>query len=479
MVTQQRRMEISDPMNRFATFLLIAGLAGAAPASAQSPAPLRVTPGDRSQLVYSYAPVVKRVTPAVVNVYASRVERRQANPLFDDPIFQRFFGQRPGGQTSRSLGSGVIVEASGLVVTNNHVIEGMTEVRVALADRRELDAEIVLRDPRTDIAVLRIKGGSNFPYLETGESDDLEVGDIVLAIGNPFGVGQTVTQGIISGLARTQTGISDYGFFIQTDAAINPGNSGGALVDMSGKLVGLNSAIYSRSGGSVGIGFAIPSAMVRVVVASAQNGGKTVRRPWFGASLQPLSKDIADSLGLDRPSGALVANVHARSPADAAGVRRGDIITAVDSLGVDDPEAFGFRLGTRKLGGSAAVTVLRNGKPVTLAVAMRQAPETPAREEIKLTGRSPFEGATVANYSPAVAEETGVEDVTEGVVITDIDDNSTAARVNLKKGDVVVEVNNSRISRTKDLEEAAAGRPRAWRLTIRRGGQVFQTVLGG
>ncbi len=472
-------------MNRFATFLLIVGLAGAAPASAQSPAlqspaPLRVTPGDRSQLVYSYAPVVKRVTPAVVNVYASRVERRQANPLFDDPIFQRFFGQRPGGQTSRSLGSGVIVEASGLVVTNNHVIEGMTEVRVALADRRELDAEIVLRDPRTDIAVLRIKGGgSNFPHLETGESDDLEVGDIVLAIGNPFGVGQTVTQGIISGLARTQTGISDYGFFIQTDAAINPGNSGGALVDMSGRLVGLNSAIYSRSGGSVGIGFAIPSAMVRVVVASAQNGGKTVRRPWFGASLQPLSKDIADSLGLDRPSGALVANVHAKSPADAAGVRRGDIITAVDSLGVDDPEAFGFRLGTRKLGGSAAVTVLRNGKPMTLAVAMRQAPETPAREEIKLTGRSPFEGATVVNYSPAVAEETGVEGITEGVVITDIEDNSTAARVNLKKGDVVVEVNNSRITRTKDLEEAAFGRPRAWRLTIRRGGQVFQTVLGG
>jgi Do/DeqQ family serine protease len=471
-------------MNRFATLLLIAALAGAAPASAQStatqsPTPLRVTPSDRGQLVYSYAPLVKRVTPAVVNVYASRVERRQANPLFDDPFFQRFFGQRPGGQTSRSLGSGVIVEASGLVVTNNHVIEGMTEVRVALADRRELDAEIVLRDPRTDLAVLRIKGGgSNFPHLETGESDDLEVGDIVLAIGNPFGVGQTVTQGIISGLARTQTGISDYGFFIQTDAAINPGNSGGALVDMSGKLVGLNSAIYSRSGGSVGIGFAIPSAMVRVVVASAQNGGKTVRRPWFGASLQPLSKDIADSLGLDRPSGALVADVHAKSPADAAGLRRGDIITAVDSLGVDDPEAFGFRLGTRKLGGSAAVTVLRNGKPMTLNVAMRQAPEIPAREEIKLTGRSPFEGATVSNYSPAVAEEIGVEGVIEGVVITDVEDNSTAARVNLKKGDVVVEVNNSRISRTKDLEEAASTRPRSWRLTIRRSGQVIQTVLG-
>lgn len=466
------------------TLFLIAALTGAAPASAQAPAapgpaPLRVTPPNGAQLVYSYAPVVKRVTPAVVNVYASRVERRAPNPLFDDPFFQRFFGQRPGGQTARSLGSGVIVESSGLVVTNNHVIEGMTEVRVALSDRREFGADIVLRDPRTDLAVLRIKDGSNFPYLETGDSDDLEVGDIVLAIGNPFGVGQTVTQGIVSGLARTQTGISDYGFFIQTDAAINPGNSGGALVDLTGRLVGINSAIYSRSGGSVGIGFTIPSAMVRVVVASAQNGGKMVRRPWLGASLQPLSKDIADSLGLDRPAGALVADVHAKSPAEAAGLRRGDIITAVDRLSVDDPEAFGFRLGTRKLGGTAAITVMRNSEAVTLNVAMRPAPETPPREEIKLRGRSPFAGATIVNYSPAVAEETGVEGIKEGVVIADVEENSTAARVNLQKGDVVMAVNDGRITRTKDLEEAASARPRFWRLTIRRGGQVFQTVLGG
>jgi Do/DeqQ family serine protease len=465
------------------TFVIFAGLlaglnapALAQPAPAREPPPLRVTPADRAQVQFSYAPIVKRVTPAVVNVYASRVERRPANPLFDDPFFQRFFGQR-GGQPARSLGSGVIVEASGLVVTNNHVIDGMTEVRVALSDRREFDAEIVLRDPRTDLAVLRIKGGSGFPFLETGDSEDLEVGDLVLAIGNPFGVGQTVTQGIVSGLARTQTGISDYGFFIQTDAAINPGNSGGALVDMNGRLVGINSAIYSRSGGSVGIGFAIPSAMVRVVVGSAQNGGRTVRRPWLGATLQPLSKDIADSLGLDRPAGALVADVHAKSPAEAAGLRRGDIITAVDKLAVDDPEAFGFRLGTRRLGSTAAMTVLRNGKPITLNVAMRPAPETPPREEIKLTGRSPFAGATIANYSPAVAEETGVEGIKEGVVITEVEENSTAARVNLQKGDVVMAVNNERIQRTKDLEEAASTRPRVWRLTIRRNGQVIQTVL--
>jgi S1-C subfamily serine protease len=261
---------------------------------------------------YSYAPVVKRATPAVVNVYASRVERRRNNPIFDDPVFRHFFGQGPGQEqsnTARSLGSGVIVDSSGLVVTNNHVIEGMTAVKVALTDRREFDADIVLRDPRTDLAVLRIKGGKDFTAIELGDSDALEIGDIVLAIGNPFGVGQTVTQGIVSALARTQTGISDYGFFIQTDAAINPGNSGGALVDMSGRIIGVNSAIYSRSGGSVGIGFAIPANMVRVVVANARGGRALVRRPWLGAGLQAVSREIADSIGLERPAGALVANI--------------------------------------------------------------------------------------------------------------------------------------------------------------------------
>ncbi|HEY8581014.1 MAG TPA: Do family serine endopeptidase, partial [Beijerinckiaceae bacterium] len=374
--------------------------------------------------------------------------------------------------------SGVIVDPAGLVVTNNHVIEGMTEVKVSLSDRREFEAEIVLRDPRTDLAVLRLRG-KDFPSIETGDSDALEVGDIVLAIGNPFGVGQTVTQGIVSALARTQTGISDYGFFIQTDAAINPGNSGGALVDMQGRLVGVNSAIYSRSGGSVGIGFAIPANMVKVVVASAKGGSRQVRRPWLGASLQAVSKEIADSLGLDRPAGALVADVFPKSPAEAAGLRRGDIITAVDKLSVDDPEAFGFRLGTRTLGGSAAFDVLRDGKPMTLQVRMSPAPETPAREEIKLSGRSPFAGATVANYSPAVAEETGVDGVREGVVVMDVEEGSAAAALNLRRGDVVLGVNDDRIQRTKDLQQATSRRAMYWRLTIQRGGQVFQTVVGG
>ena len=281
----------------------------------------RAVPQTRSDALLSYSPVVKRVVPAVVNVYASRTEKRQNNPLFDDPLFRQFFGggAPPGNNTAQSLGSGVVIDASGLVVTNHHVIEGMTDVKVALSDKREFDAEIVLRDPRTDLAVLKLKGGGSFPALELGDSDAIEVGDLVLAVGNPFGVGQTVTQGIVSAVARTQVGVSDYGFFIQTDAAINPGNSGGALVDMNARLVGINSAIYSRSGGSVGIGFAIPVNMVKVIVAAAKSGGKQVRRPWTGATLQGVSREIADSLGLDRPAGALVSDVVEKGPAAEAG----------------------------------------------------------------------------------------------------------------------------------------------------------------
>ncbi len=273
---------------------------------------------------------MQRVQPAVVNVYAAKVVQNR-NPFLDDPIFRRFFGLQGGQQEQmqRSLGSGVMVDPSGLVVTNVHVIEGADEVKVSLSDKREFEAEIILKDKRSDLAVLRLKDvREKFPTLDFANSDELLVGDVVLAIGNPFGVGQTVTQGIISALARTQVGITDYQFFIQTDAAINPGNSGGALVDMIGRLAGINTAIYSRSGGSQGIGFAIPANMVRVVVASAKGGGKAVKRPWLGAKLQVVTPEIAESMGLRSPSGALVANVVANSPAGRAGLKSSDLITA-------------------------------------------------------------------------------------------------------------------------------------------------------
>ena len=322
--------------------LFVAGLHVAGPAGAQS-----IVPSAPAQVKMTFAPVVKRVAPSVVNVYGARVERAPRHPFMDDPMLRRFFGGEfglPRERVQRSAGSGVIVDRSGLIVTNHHVIENMTEVKVALNDRREFEAEVVLRDQRTDLAILRVKGQGPFSAIEIGDSDGLEVGDFVIAVGNPFGVGQTVTQGIVSALARTEVGITDYQFFIQTDAAINPGNSGGALVDSAGRLVGINTAIFSQSGGSHGIGFAVPSEMVKNVLASAKGGSSVVRRPWFGARLQPVTPDLAESLGLDRPAGALVAVVTERSPAAAAGLRSGDVIVAFDGQPVESPEAFGFRL---------------------------------------------------------------------------------------------------------------------------------------
>src|SRR3984893_11708892 len=298
----------------------------------------RRVPASPADIRLSYAPIVQRVQPAVVNVYAAKVVQNR-NPLLDDPIFRRFFGvpgQQPE-QMQRSLGSGVMVDPSGLVVTNVHVIEGADEVKVSLSDKREFEAEIVLKDTRSDLAVLRLKGvQEKFPTLDFANSDELLVGDVVLAIGNPFGVGQTVTHGIISALARTQVGITDYQFFIQTDAAINPGNSGGALIDMTGRLAGVNTAIFSRSGGSQGIGFAIPANMVRVVVASAKGGGTTVRRPWLGAKLHPLTADSAERQWLRRRPGARVEPVIPGSPAARAGLKSGDLIVSVDGQPVDD-----------------------------------------------------------------------------------------------------------------------------------------------
>src|ERR1700732_3098162 len=327
---------------RLFTALLV--LLVAAPALAQD----RRVPASAAELKLSYAPIVQRVQPAVVNVYAAKVVQDR-NPLLDDPIFRRFFGvpgQQPE-QMQRSLGSGVMVDSSGLVVTNNHVIEGADQVKVSLSDKREFEAEIVLKDSRTDLAVLQLKGvREKFPTLDFANSDELQVGDVVLAIGNPFGVGQTVTHGIISALARTQVGITDYQFFIQTDAAINPGNSGGALVDITGKLAGINTAIFSRSGGSQGIGFAIPANMVRVVVASAKSGGKAVKRPWLGARLQAVTPEIAETLGLRIPSGAPVASVVANSPAAQAGLKSSDLIVAIDGQTVDDTNAFDYRFAT-------------------------------------------------------------------------------------------------------------------------------------
>jgi S1-C subfamily serine protease len=300
----------------------------------------------------------------------------------------------------------------------------------------------------------------------------------VLAIGNPFGVGQTVTHGIISALARTQVGITDYQFFIQTDAAINPGNSGGALVDMTGKLAGINTAIFSRSGGSQGIGFAIPANMVRVVVASAKSGGKAVKRPWLGARLQAVTPEIAETLGIRLPTGALVASVVPNSPAARGGLKSSDLIIAIDGQSVDDPNAFDYRFATRPLGSTSQIDVQRSGKTLKLTLSLETAPDI-GRNEIVLTGRSPFQGAKVANISAAVADELHLDADTEGVVVIDLTDGGTAASLGFQKGDIIVAVNSQKILKTSDLEKATRESSRLWRITLVRGGQHINVTLGG
>jgi Do/DeqQ family serine protease len=440
----------------------------------------RVVPSSPGQLTLSYAPIVKRVAPAVVNVYAAKVVENR-NSLLDDPIFRRFFGNpgAPREQIQRSLGSGVVIDPSGFVVTNNHVIEGADQVKVSLADKREFEAEIVLKDARSDLAVLRIGDKrERFTAIDLADSDALQVGDVVLALGNPFGVGQTVTHGIVSAVARTQVGITDYQFFIQTDAAINPGNSGGALVDLNGRLVGINTAIFSRSGGSQGIGFAIPVNMVRGVIASAQGGSSVVRRPWLGAKLQAVTPEIAEGLGLKRPAGALVASVTPKSPAARAGLKTGDLLVAVDGQPVDDPNAFDYRFATKPLGGQAQLGIVRSGRESRLGVGLESAPETP-RNEVVIQSRSPFLGAKVANLSPALAEELRLDSAAEGVAVVAVADGSVAQSIGFQKGDVVLTVNSEAIAKTADLQRVAAQPTRLWRITILRGGQQLSVVFGG
>jgi len=457
-----------------------AALATGFPAAAQE----KRLPVSRGEVELSYAPLVKRVAPAVVNIYSRRVVEEARSPLFDDPFFKQFFGERFGLNLPRrqrqqnALGSGVIVSPDGLIVTSHHVIDGANEITVALADRRDFQAELVLSDEGTDLAVLRIRSeGKPLPHLDIRDSDELEVGDLVLAIGNPFNVGQTVTSGIVSALARTGVGVTDYQFFIQTDAAINPGNSGGALVTMDGRLVGINTAIYSRSGGSHGIGFAIPSAMVRAVLDSARAGLDHVERPWLGALTQPVNGEIAQSLGLDRPAGALVRAIYPKGPAASAGLRTGDVIVRIDGREVDDPAALAFRLGTRRLGEQARVDYLREGRAQTASLKLQRAPEDPPREQTDLSGRHPLAGATVANLSPAVAEELGLDMLARGVIVLKIARGSPAEQLRLRPGDRLVQINGAGVDTVGQLKQAVRQQGGEWRIVVQRGEQTFNVAV--
>jgi Do/DeqQ family serine protease len=442
----------------------------------------RQVPASAAQMQLSFAPIVKRVALAVVNVYASRTIRQTVSPFFSDPFFQQFFGDAFGGgvreRVQRSLGSGVITSADGLIVTNFHVIAQADEVKVALADKREFPARIVLKDERSDIAVLRIDGVSNLPTIEFADSDAVEVGDLVLAIGDPFGVGQTVTSGIVSAFARVPSDMSEDQYFIQTDAAINPGNSGGALVDVEGRLIGINRMIVSPSGASSGIGFAIPSNLVRVVAAAAASGNAP-RRPWLGADLQDLTPELAAGMGVDMPVGVLVAGVDKAGPAHDAGLMTGDLIVAIDGEAVDDLGALGYRFATKPLGGSAKLEIVRDGKHYTAAVALKAAPETVPRDERRIGGDTPFTGLTVLNLSPAVADEFSYRGDFNGVIVSGVEAGSNAARAGFARGDIIAEVNGTSVDSTERLAGLADTPARRWDMVVRRGGRSIQLSFRG
>jgi Do/DeqQ family serine protease len=438
-------------------------------------------PQSMPQVQLTFAPVVKRVAPAVVNVYSRAVVQTQVNPLFADPLFQRFFGASPElrQRVQQSLGSGVIVRSDGVIVTNNHVVQNGQNITVALSDRREFKAKVILADSRTDLAVIKIDTkGERLPTIDFGDSDRLNVGDIVLAIGDPFGVGQTVTMGIVSALARTQVGASDYQFFIQTDAAINPGNSGGALVTADGKLAGINTAIYSRTGEYAGIGFATPANLVRRVVEGALGGG--VKLPWFGADGQPVTAQIAQAMDLPRPGGVLIKSVYSGSPAAQAGLKPGDVVLQIDGVDVDDMQGLNYRIATRRSGDVVHVRVASGGrKSRDISFAVGLPPENPPRQLTSISGRNPLTGARVENLSPAVASDLQLDFSARGVVVVSTSDNTPSGSYGFQAGDIIRSINGAEIRSVAELQRALETANGHWDMVIERGNRRLNLSVSG
>ena len=428
-------------------------------------------PETRSEIELTFAPLVKEVSPAVVNVFTQKTVKTGVTPM-EMLLYGR---AAPRSRVQNSLGSGVIVREDGVIVTNNHVVEGADSFRVVLSDRREYPAELVLNDERTDLAVLKIDtGGDTLPVLHYADTREAQVGDLVMAIGNPFGVGQTVTSGIISATARTDVGISDYSFFIQTDAAVNPGNSGGALVNMKGQLVGVNTAIFSRGGGSNGIGFAIPSEMVKRVVDAAMNEGTFVR-PWLGLAAQSVSFDMAKAQGLSRPIGVMVTEVYDGGPADKAGLRRGDLVTAIDGREVFDEKGLKFLAAIRNPGDKAQLNVLRGGRNQVIGVKVEPPPGATEADIVLLEGEDVFNGARVVELSPRLAEENGLDPFQKGsgIYVYSVARRSIA-RNYFRPGDVIRSVNGKKTTTVKDLEAVLRDSGRSWDIELDRNGRTIR-----
>ncbi len=453
---------------RFVLILLSVLLALPAAANQQ-------VPQSRIQIDMSFAPVVKAAKPAVVNIYTKKLVTQRVHPLFADPFFEQFFGTMPAPTRQRvqnSLGSGVIVSPEGLVVTNAHVAKEADEIRVVLDDRREFSATLALVDEKTDLALLKIEGANEkFPVLQFGNSDTLEVGDLVLAIGNPFGIGQTVTSGIVSALARTNVGPSGYGYYIQTDAAINPGNSGGALMNLNGEVVGINTMIFSKTGGYMGIGFAVPSNLVRQTILAYQQGG-TLRRPYLGASLQNMTADAAESLGMEVPRGVLIKEVFPGTPAARAGLRRGDVLVMFGEKIVEDIQTLRYLMATHMLGDKVIVSVLRKDGYERLPLRLEAPSEKDMPPVVKLEGDHPLNGAAVQELSPALIEEMGEDAPPPGSVLLH-ELSPLAARLGLRPGDRLLSVNGTRIENVAQLRKILAKRGKGWVMQFARNGQTL------
>lgn len=452
-------------MFRVLTFTLVALLAF--PAQGE----MRV-PQSQSEISLGFAPLVRQAAPAVANIYARRVVQTRSSPFQDDPFFEdmfRDFGKaRP--RVQNSLGSGVILSADGYVVSNYHVVGEATDIRVVLNDRREFAARVILADEESDLALLQLEDASNMPHLALRDSDTVEVGELVLAIGNPFGVGQTVSSGIVSGLARSGGAMGTArGYFIQTDAPINPGNSGGALIDVNGALIGVNTRIVSRSGGSNGIGFAIPAKLVAEFLSQAKAGNSTFERPWAGMNGQAVTSDLAESLGLGIPGGIIISELHDVSPFKEAGLKSGDVILSIDGHPVNTPSEMIFRMTVTGLGNQARVEFFREGETDFRKVELLAAPEEPSRQDVTTGRDTPVPQVRLSNINPAVLAEYDLPLGLDGVVVTE--PGPFGARAGLRLGDVIRGINGERVSDTGEALRRLEASGRWVRLDIIRAGR--------